>query len=448
MDIQKRNAQIANSYYNLGLEKAKMRDLSGAAQSLKDSLHFNKYQTDARNLLGLIYYESGEVSDALVQWVISLNLQPEKNLADHYLDEIQRKPGQLEIESQNIKTFNQALWHAQNGSDDLAIMQLARVVQAKPHFVKAHLLLALLYMGREDYTKAGRSLYKILQIDKSNPKALYYMSIVKQNTGRAEAERKRMAKAFSHRQMQDDDVIMPPTYKENTGLSTVLHIVIGLVIGVAAFFFLVLPANEKALNEKHNQEMIPYLQKLNNASQQYETLKNQYDELDESAAKVQAQLDELVNGNTSVMVQYQSLIGVLQAYRAGDMIKILCGRGFLPDHRRGRSGHCKRRAGGYDGQRVPGAGDQGNGAVERRQHVGGHGILPGQLKDQAGQPGGHVLRGPPVPDRRGYGQRQRHVRPGGRQLPRFRLCLQGSKRQRLLTPAAKDDIGMKRHYKR
>ena len=299
MDIQKRNAQIANSYYNLGLEKAKMRDLSGAAQSLKDSLHFNKYQTDARNLLGLIYYESGEVSDALVQWVISLNLQPEKNLADHYLDEIQRKPGQLEIESQNIKTFNQALWHAQNGSDDLAIMQLARVVQAKPHFVKAHLLLALLYMGREDYTKAGRSLYKILQIDKSNPKALYYMSIVKQNTGRAEAERKRMAKAFSHRQMQDDDVIMPPTYKENTGLSTVLHIVIGLVIGVAAFFFLVLPANEKALNEKHNQEMIPYLQKLNNASQQYETLKNQYDELDESAAKVQAQLDELVNGNTS-----------------------------------------------------------------------------------------------------------------------------------------------------
>ena len=91
MDIQKRNAQIANSYYNLGLEKAKLRDLSGAAQSLKDSLHFNKYQTDARNLLGLIYYESGEVSDALVQWVISLNLQPEKNLADHYLDEIQRK---------------------------------------------------------------------------------------------------------------------------------------------------------------------------------------------------------------------------------------------------------------------------------------------------------------------------------------------------------------------
>ena len=214
MDIAAKNRQIANSYYNLGLEKAKLRDLSGAAQCLKKSLHFSKYQTDARNLLGLIYYENGEVADALVQWVISLNLQPENNLADHYLDEIQRKPGQLETESQNVKTFNQALWHAQNGSDDLAILQLARVVAAKPHFVKAHLLLALLYMRREDYNKAGRSLFKILQIDKSNPKALYYMSLVKQNTGRADAEKRKMIKAFSHRQMQDDDVIIPiPTRK-------------------------------------------------------------------------------------------------------------------------------------------------------------------------------------------------------------------------------------------
>ena len=116
-------------------------------------------------------------------------------------------------------------------SDDLAALQLARVVSAKPHFVKAHLLLALLYMRREDYNKAGRSLYKILQIDKSNSKALYYMSIVKQNTGRAEAEKRRMVKAFSHRQMEDDDVIIPNTYKESTGLSTVFHIILGLIFG-------------------------------------------------------------------------------------------------------------------------------------------------------------------------------------------------------------------------
>lgn len=42
-DYARKNQQIANSFYNLGLEKARIRDLSGAAQCLKKSLHFNKY---------------------------------------------------------------------------------------------------------------------------------------------------------------------------------------------------------------------------------------------------------------------------------------------------------------------------------------------------------------------------------------------------------------------
>ena len=69
--------RIANCYYNLGLERAKLRDLSGAAELLKKALHYDKYQREARNLLGLIFFEMGEVADALVQWVISMNLLPE-----------------------------------------------------------------------------------------------------------------------------------------------------------------------------------------------------------------------------------------------------------------------------------------------------------------------------------------------------------------------------------
>ena len=98
MDTLQKIQLAANSFYNRGLELAKERDLSGAAGYLKRALELNKYHTDARNLLGLIFYEMGETSDALVQWVISVNLQPEENRADHYLDEVQRKPGQLEIE--------------------------------------------------------------------------------------------------------------------------------------------------------------------------------------------------------------------------------------------------------------------------------------------------------------------------------------------------------------
>ena len=67
MDTLQKIQLAANSFYNRGLELAKERDLSGAAGYLKRALELNKYHTDARNLLGLIFYEMGETSDALVQ---------------------------------------------------------------------------------------------------------------------------------------------------------------------------------------------------------------------------------------------------------------------------------------------------------------------------------------------------------------------------------------------
>ena len=88
-DYARKNQQIANSFYNLGLEKARIRDLSGAAQCLKKSLHFNKYQTDARNLLGLVYFETGEAVSALSEWIISKNIKPDNNIATEYIQKLQ-----------------------------------------------------------------------------------------------------------------------------------------------------------------------------------------------------------------------------------------------------------------------------------------------------------------------------------------------------------------------
>lgn len=315
MDYVTRCHLIANSYYNLGLEKAGIRDLTGAVVCLKKSVHFNKYHIDARNLLGLIYYEMGEVAQALVQWVISSNFQPAKNRATYYLEEIQGKPGRLEVTSQNVKKYNQALIHAQNGSDDLAVLQLTRVVEVNPQFVKAHLVLALLYMNREDYTKAGRSLYKVLQIDKNNPKAQWYMSIVKANTGKADIEKKKLKNAFSHRQMQDDDIIIPPTYKENTGWQTVLNIIAGLVLGTAAFFFLIMPANTRALNQLHNQELLKMSEQLNQKNLEIDALEEQMALYQEERDTAQQSLQSIVDSNGGELSQYQQVINILKAYK-------------------------------------------------------------------------------------------------------------------------------------
>lgn len=318
MDYMQKIQYAANGFYNHGLELAKERDLSGAAECLKRALQFNKYHTDARNLLGLIFYEMGETSDALVQWVISINLQPEDNRADHYLDEVQRRPGQLEHASGIIRKYNQALIHAQNGSDDLAVLQLKRIVEEKPNYVKAHLLLALLYIGHEDYTKAGKSLYKVLQIDKNNRKAERYMDYVKSKTGRADVEKRKLKNAFSHREMEDNDVILPPTYKENTGWQSIINIAIGLALGVVVVLFMILPARDRSLNYKHNQEMQIYADKLNLANQEAERLKKDAEQYEKERQEAEEALEGLVGDSDSTLVQYQTIAEILQAYRNED----------------------------------------------------------------------------------------------------------------------------------
>ena len=72
---------LSNQYYNEGLERAKVRDLTGAKEKLRQCLKLNKVNTQARNLLGLVYFELGELVEALTEWVISTTYQQEKNIA-------------------------------------------------------------------------------------------------------------------------------------------------------------------------------------------------------------------------------------------------------------------------------------------------------------------------------------------------------------------------------
>ena len=195
MDAGTRNRRISNGYYNRGLERAKNRDLTGAVEALKKSLRFNKYHTDARNLLGLVYNEIGEVAAALAQWIISLNFQERDNRAEEYLRRLEDARGYLETADQAAKKYNQALGYAYSDNEDLAVLLLMRLVEEVPNYLKAQRLLALLYIHHEDYTKAGRCLYQALKVDRYNPDCQRYMAIVKQNTGRAEVERRKLKNA-------------------------------------------------------------------------------------------------------------------------------------------------------------------------------------------------------------------------------------------------------------
>ena len=141
-------------YYNIGLDKARVRDMSGAEDALKTALKYDKLNIDARNLLGLVYYETGEVVLALSHWVISVNYFSGRNVAKRYIKEVKGNPHKLETTNNAARKYNQAVNYARQGSKDLAFIQLRKVLSDNPKFVNGYLLMALLLIDDNKYDKA------------------------------------------------------------------------------------------------------------------------------------------------------------------------------------------------------------------------------------------------------------------------------------------------------
>ena len=246
----RRLLQISNAYYNEGLEKARVRDLTGAVQSLRQSLKINKKNTNARNLLGLVQFEMGEVVEALSQWIISKNFQKENNLADAYIEEVQKNPARLAAINTTIKKYNQSLFYCDQGSYDLAIIQLKKILSTNRNLLKGHELLALLYMKTDNYSRARSELEAVLDIDRTNTRTLRYLKELDDAEGKkshrqAPKEEIQTSKDSIAYVSGNETIIQPVGVKDNTGLHSVINVAIGIAIGVAVMWFLILPAQQQ-----------------------------------------------------------------------------------------------------------------------------------------------------------------------------------------------------------
>ncbi len=325
--LYRKVVKTSNVYYNIGLEKARVRDLSGAAVYLRKSLELYKKNTDARNLLGLIYYEMGETVDALAEWVISKNLQPEDNLASEYLKKLQSRQSRLNQMNQTLKKFNQALYYARHDSEDLALLQAKKVISMNPRFVKAYQLLGLLYLKKEEYAKAEKTLKAVLAIDVNNTVALAYLDelkeVVKNRKTTAREKSRRQAKKLQEQNlfeetMRDESIV--PTYKEGTGSwATVFLLAIGLVVGVLFTYFLLLPVKERELNAGFNDQILSYNEKIAERDTNITSLENQIEALNNEKADLQNQL-AAYTGEGGIINEYNKLLNVLTLRGNGDYI--------------------------------------------------------------------------------------------------------------------------------
>lgn len=307
--------RISGTYYNIGLEKAKVRDLTGAISSLRKSLQYDKTNTTARNLLGLVYYEIGEIVAALSEWVLSKYFQPEDNAADYYIDTLQKNPVSLDATDQTIKKYNAALASAQAGNVDLAIIQLKKVVSLNPHFLRAAHLLSLLYMKEGDYAKADKILQRIRRIDNTNTTTLRYLQ---ETAGKVSGEGMERPKKVKKDPLENVQPV--GTYREEKrSLMPFIYVVIGLVVGIAVCFVLIRPTLQRA-GSGGDGDIASVSDQLSVKESRIVALEAERDDLQEKVGELEKQIKNADSQAQIKAEKYEKLIKGALLYIDGDHI--------------------------------------------------------------------------------------------------------------------------------
>lgn len=326
VEVQKKVWQLSNMYYNQGLDKAQIRDLSGAIDLLKRSLKFNKLNIQARNLLGLVYFETGEAVAALSEWVISKNIMPENNIASEYIDRLQENANKLDVINQTIKKYNDSLQCCRRGSEDVAVIQLKKILNQNPKLIKGYHLLALIYLKQEEYEKARKILKKAAKIDKTNSTTLRFLKEVDEQTGTMTSleprrwgfgmrEKTRPERGQSVAYVADNElVIQPPTFRESSMAATLLNLGFGFLVGACLVWFLMVPANTQKINREANEKVVSYSNTMASQNAEMNKMKEQIAQSEETVSSAQTQ----VAAATAQVTSYENLIKAYAAYLSGN----------------------------------------------------------------------------------------------------------------------------------
>ena len=336
----KKMVSLSNRLYNEGLEKASVRDLSGAVASLRQSLKLDKNNIDARNLLGLIYYETGEVVAALSEWVISKNLETGENTADYFMDTVRNSPAKLDEINQTIKKFNIALNYCKQDSLDLAVIQLKKVLSLNSNFVKAHLLLCLLYLKSGNWDRAKAEAGKALKLDTGNIMAKRYLKeaddmLLPGESGKLVSDIAADADDVIRYNSGNEMIIQPVKKTAITRTGSIWGIVLGIILGIAASCFLILPQRIAGINS-NNQEKITQISEesdaksaqINDYEQQIKTLKSQVEELEgqvsgyEGATSTSAAMNSLMQAASIYIKDSSDVDGIAKALADVDLTVI------------------------------------------------------------------------------------------------------------------------------
>ncbi|MBO6149328.1 MAG: tetratricopeptide repeat protein, partial [Lachnospiraceae bacterium] len=308
---------LADAFYNEGLAKARVRDLSGAAASLRDSLKCNKRHVKARNLLGLVYFEMGETVAALSEWLISLDIRPKKNVASDFMKSVQSNPARLNLLDQSIKKYNQGLSYAHRGDLDLAKIQLKKVVSMNQNYIRAFELLTLLFLNDEEWDRAKHTAERALRVDSNNTKLLSYLQEANRQLSLKDAAsgrkgRKQKEESFTY-QSGNETIIQPLNGPDKAGRFSILYIILGLVLGIGIMWFLVVPSRIKEGRSDVNEQIKRVSEELTTRNAEMEDMTRKLEALEKEKQAREQELESFT-GESGVIGNYDNLLKAAESY--------------------------------------------------------------------------------------------------------------------------------------
>ena len=303
----KKAERLADQYFDSALSLAASRELSGAAELLRACLKIRKDHPQARDLLGLVLYEAGEVGEALTQWIISRDLLPEGELAARYIDEVQRDTGRLRQLEGALIHYNRALENCREGHDDLAAVELRRALNQNPNLVKAWQLQALIDIRNSRFAQARRMVRRAYRIDAGSEETRHLLRLIDQESRSREERLTRAERRAEKKEEKENSRI--GRAKLSPVNRSFFNILIGAALGLLATWVLFVPARLRSMNSQMNRRIVEYTNTIAGHEQQIRSLQGQIAEMTDVAEKAQADLE--VSGRAA-----DSYVLLLQAYEA------------------------------------------------------------------------------------------------------------------------------------
>ena len=308
--IYRKFVGISNYLYNRALEKAKTRDLSGAIADLRLSLQYNKVNTNARNLLGLVYYEMGEGVSAVREWMISKGYQAEENRASYYLEKTKKDPAEKEKINQLARKYNQVVAYCNQDSLDLAVIELKKILSGNAQFVKGWQLLALIYIHNSELDLARKALRKAEAIDAGNPVTARYLKEVAEQLRQGGGKKEKKAQAIAYR--NGNDTIIQPKYRGDIGFwGMAANLLVGVAIGVAITWYLVVPGVRKQAVSDANVAVTEANNTIESKNQTIKSLEEQINALTGAVKDAQDHMkdrDAAIKANEALLLAYDAYV--------------------------------------------------------------------------------------------------------------------------------------------